>query len=169
MRFRSAKWKKKTFEVNLFPIRFLDRQPFTIAENLVGTIFLTSQKEKQVEYADNTPAAMILDLPTFLRLAGATDRFIIKRQGKHSQVAYPVTEKKITRDGQPYRRYTISFDAPFVQQLGAGWYYQKLFLVPEKRSAGKKGTGLLQTLFFPLCGAKPHPVGTSRQRTDTGN
>ena len=131
---------KKTFEVNLFPIRFLDRQPYTIAENLVGTIFLTSQKEKQVEYADGTPAVMTLDLPLFLRLAGATDRFIIKRQDKHSQVAYPVTEKKITRDGQPFRRYTISFDAPFIQQLGEGWYYQKIFLVPENGSAGKKGT-----------------------------
>ena len=83
---------------------------------------------------------MTLDLPPFIRLAGATDRFILKRQDKYSQVAYPFTETTITRNGQSYRRYTISFDAMFVRQLGSSWYYQKLFLVPEKGSAGKAGT-----------------------------
>ena len=130
---------KEPFQISLFPLCFLNRQTYTIAENLVGTVFLKSRKGKQVNYANGTAAVMTLDLPPFIRLAGATDRFILKRQGNYSQIAYPFTVKNITRNGQSYRRYSISFDAMFVRQLGSNWYYQKLFLVPEKGSAGKTG------------------------------
>lgn len=131
--------KKRSYSVDLFPLRFLKGKTYSIAENLVGTIFLTSTKEKTVKYATGTQAVMTLDLPSFIHLAGVTDRFIIKRQGKYSQVAYPFTVRNITRNGKPYRRYIISFDSHFIQFLGESWYYQKIFLLPGKDSAGKKG------------------------------
>ena len=131
---------KEPFRISLFPLGFLNRQTYTVAENLVGTVFLTSRKDKNTQYAEGTPAVMILDLPPFLRLAGITDRFIVKRGGKYAQIAYPFTEKEITRGGKPYRRYTVSFDPIFVRLLGASWYHQKMFLIPEKGSAGKTGT-----------------------------
>lgn len=131
---------KEPFRISVFPCCFLGRQTYTIAENLIGTVFLTSKKDKQVKFAENAKAIMILDLPPFLRMAGATDRFILQRQGKYSQVAYPYSVEQITRDGQPYRRYTISFDSSFVRLLGASWYHQKIFLIPERGSAGQEGT-----------------------------
>ena len=161
------------YNVTLFPINFLRdtnyASEYSVAENLIGTIFLTSTRDPgRPRFLHGTKSVMTLDLPEFLRLAGAVDRFIIQRKkGQFSYGKYVIAEKKITRDGQSYRRYTIHFDDFFAPMLGVGYYYQKIFLQPEEKSAGKKGKmywsfnvgGFSQKeSSFPVVIASPIPV-----------
>lgn len=161
------------YNVTLFPIKFLRDtnyvSEYSVAENLIGTIFLTSTRDPgRPRFLHGTKSVMTLDLPEFLRLAGAVDRFIIQRKkGQFSYGKYVIAEKKITRDGQSYRRYTIHFDDFFAPMLGVDYYYQKIFLQPEEKSAGKKGKmywsfnvgGFSQKeSSFPVVIASPIPV-----------
>jgi hypothetical protein len=144
--FSISESQKEAYRITLFPIKYLDTSPYSIAENLVGTIFLNSAPENSGKkysgknYSSGTTAVMIFEMPEFVRLAGVTDRMILKnQQGEYTQTAYPFAECKIERDGQTYRRYTITFDQRMLSLLGARWYYHKIFLLPEAESAGKKG------------------------------
>ncbi len=174
--------QKEPYRITLFPIKYLGTTPYNIAENLVGTIFLSSASEKYYgkKYASGTTTVMTFDMPEFVKLAGITNRKILKDQGEYTQTAYPFTECKIERDGQTYRRYTIPFDQRMASLLGASWYYHKIFLIPEPGSAGKKG---ILAWSFDIGGDRQseekcmieiapaivhHPVACRRFRLDIG-
>ncbi len=130
---------KQPYHLSLFPLRFLGNTTYTIAENLVGTIFMNAEMEPGFRYQKGTKASMTLELPAFIRFAGAVDRFVLERKGMTSYGHYPFSEKMITRNGQAYRRYTIHFDELFAPMLHAEFYHKRFFLVPEKNSTGKRG------------------------------
>ena len=133
------------YNVTLFPINFLRdtnyASEYSVAENLIGTIFLTSTRDPgRPRFLHGTKSVMTLDLPEFLRLAGAVDRFIIQRKkGEFSYGKYVITEKKITRDGQAYRRYTIQFDDFFARCWESIIIIRKSFFSRRKNLPGKKG------------------------------
>ncbi len=129
--------EKPPFNVTLFPLKFQAGKPFTVAENLIGTLIMESTPGTK-KYR-NIKAEMTMDLPLFIKLAGAADRKVTKKNGEYVENAWTITESEIQRDGVAYRRYKITFNDMFPSLLGSSWYYSKLYLQPEKGSAGQKG------------------------------
>ena len=134
----------RPYHITIFPFKFMKKgSVYTIGENLIGTIFACGAREDKKPYTGKqypygTPAKMILELPEFLRFIGSVERFyMVKRPGCPERT--PFTEKAIMKNGERYRQYTITFNPLFAANLKSKSYREKLFLVPEKGSAGKKG------------------------------
>ncbi len=124
-------------------MKFMKGRDFTIAENFPATLKLetwaVTAKDKK-EFGNQT-VVLILEMPTFLQLAGAG----IQTYVHEKMEILSGTEKSITRDGQTYRRYEIPFRflETWYSRLGVGNPHSgndfRIFLRAEPGKAGKKG------------------------------
>ncbi len=129
--------KQLSFQMNLFPMNFLKGEPFGICENLPGILEIGG--DAHGKYAGKE-AVFTLDVPKFLTLAGVSESWPPTRNGKREPLAQKCTEKEISRDGIPYRRYTVTFEKYFHLWFGNDWYTQLVFLKAEPGSTGKNGS-----------------------------
>lgn len=129
--------KQLSFQMNLFPMNFLKEEPFGICENLPGILEIGGDAHGKY---DGKEAVFTLDVPKFLTLAGVSESWPPTRNGKREPLAQKCTEKEISKDGIPYRRYTVTFEKYFHLWFGNDWYTQLVFLKAEPGSTGKNGT-----------------------------
>ncbi|MBO5724921.1 MAG: carbohydrate binding domain-containing protein, partial [Lentisphaeria bacterium] len=131
---------KISFEMS--PIKFLQTSPFTIAENLTGT--LQYHFRSSVKVKDSEKAYMIFDVPTFIRVTGGVPYLAMKpgtkEQPRRNVSTYKVDDLGIVqRNGKSYRRFRLNFDTYFKRFITASWYSQFIFFKAEKGSVGKSG------------------------------
>ena len=138
----AAKDVDRKINLSLYPVAFLGRKPFKVAENLVGT--LSVKARSSVKFQAGEKAEMFIDVPPFLRVTGGVPNLSMHRGSKENPLrtypVYKVEEKgRVVRDGKEYRRFRMQFDSAFLRFIAASWYNHFVFLKDEKGSAGRKG------------------------------
>ena len=131
---------KIAFELN--PVKFLQTTPFTIAENLTGTLQMHMRSSLKVRESD--PACMIFDVPSFIRVTGGVPYLSMesgtKENPRRKLPTYKVEDLgMVKRSGKSFHRYRLIFDKYFKRFISASWYSQFIFFKAEKGSAGKSG------------------------------
>lgn len=127
--------------VRLFPIEFMKNEPFLLAENLTGTMIIsTSTPLKGLKEI----AEMTLDVPEFVKVVGGVPLLSLgsgeENDARRKLRSYRTEEiGRINCNGLPYRRFKITFDRDFTRLINAQWYAQAIFLKAEKDSVGKSG------------------------------
>ena len=136
---------KEGFRMDMFPMVFMKNQPFAIVEDLPATVHVRAwaltEKDKR-EFGKQTPV-LVIDLPDFLRLAGA--------QLKMAEQT-PWRNLKITRKNQvqynavQYQRYEIPFyfgNSSWNNRLGVKVPHYannfQIYLEAKKGSASRQG------------------------------
>ena len=134
----AAKTAEK-LSVKLYPVEFLKKDPFLLAENLTGTLILRPGSSvrglKEI-------VTMSVDLPEFVKVTGCAPILTIKPgktpESRRTITPYKLEElAKITRNGAKYRRFRITFDRDFTRLISAQWYQHALFLKAEEGNVGK--------------------------------
>ncbi len=125
--------------MSLYPVKFMNGSPYYVAENLVGTLFLSVSSS--IAGSKDT-GEMIFDMPEFIRVAGGVSSWAIDSAPGARRVLgqYQIEEVgTVDRNGRKFRRFRLIFDRNFTRFLAASWYGHFIFLKAEPGSRGKSG------------------------------
>jgi hypothetical protein len=132
---------KSSINATMYPITFLGKAPYKIAENITGTIYLSTNSK--LKLSKNEKIELIIDVPSFVKVAGAVPKFAMAKKSKDSNFRITKACKveeigKVKRNNKDLRRFKITFLDEFKNYFSSSWYTHYIFFRAEKNNIGKK-------------------------------